>query len=66
VVGGQFTALARYLEGRVAAGELRPHDADLAARAMLYPIFLGTQRGRVPRESGISIVEMLYRGLRPD
>jgi AcrR family transcriptional regulator len=66
VVGGQFTALARYLESRVVAGELRPHDTDLAARAMLYPIFLGWQNGRVKREFGTAIMDLLYRGLRSD
>jgi hypothetical protein len=30
--------LARYLAARIAVGELRPHDPEVAARSLLYTV----------------------------
>ncbi|MDP8973336.1 MAG: TetR/AcrR family transcriptional regulator C-terminal domain-containing protein, partial [Actinomycetota bacterium] len=63
IIGEGVGLLARYLEARVAAGELRPHDPDVAARSMLYTIqMLHMTRGRtdgfIPE-----MVENLLRGI---
>jgi AcrR family transcriptional regulator len=65
IVNEQFVKLAAFLDGRVADGDLRPHDTDLASRALLYPIFLGWQQSRLGPEFAQRLVDLLYEGLRP-
>ena len=57
--------LAAYLDQRVTAGELRPHDTDLASRALLYPIFLAWQQSRTGVDFGLRLADLLYEGMRP-
>jgi AcrR family transcriptional regulator len=58
-----FTLLATYLEERVAAGELRPHDTAVAAISFLTPIFVLNLLG-LPGEPLLSaMVENLLRGI---
>ena len=56
--------LARYLEGRIAAGELRPHDAEVTARSLLYTIFM-LHLTRVPADRFIpNLVDNQLRGIQ--
>jgi AcrR family transcriptional regulator len=62
----QFQTLADYLDGRIAAGQLRPHDSKVAAQGLLYSIFTGWQMVQVSPEFASGLAELLYQGLRPD
>ncbi len=64
-VNEQFVSLARYLDGRVAAGELRPHDTDLASRALLYPIFTGWRVSHIGPEFATALADLIYNGIGP-
>ncbi|HEU0167916.1 MAG TPA: TetR/AcrR family transcriptional regulator [Chloroflexota bacterium] len=65
VVNQQFRSLAGYLDGRVAAGELRPHNTDVASRALLYPLFLDRQSSHLGPAFGAALADLLYEGMRP-
>ncbi len=55
--------VARYLESRVALGELRPHDSMTAARAIFFTLvtfhLTGTPAGDAPR----SLVKLVLEGI---
>lgn len=62
--------LTHYLEARAEAGELRPHDASVAARCLLYtvPILYLTQRIFPPRQTPVrqfipELVEIILNGI---
>ncbi len=57
--------LGRYLDGRVAAGELRPHRTDVTARTLMYTVIM-LHLTQVPAEETVPVlVENLLAGLRP-
>ncbi|HWI66464.1 MAG TPA: TetR/AcrR family transcriptional regulator [Symbiobacteriaceae bacterium] len=67
VLGGMIheaaEGIARYLAARVAAGELRPHNPDVAARTFLHSIFMANLT-RVPMAIYIpEMVENVLKGL---
>lgn len=62
-IGEGVELLARYLEARVAAGELRPHDPEVAARSLLYTIQM-LHLTRVPADPFVpELVENTLRGI---
>lgn len=55
--------LGRYLRERVEAGELRPHDAEVTARSLLYTVFM-LHLTRVPADRFVpELVGNTLRGL---
>ncbi len=65
-VSAQAAALAEYLDARVAAGEVRAHDTTLAARGLLFSIYVGWQAMRLGPEFATGMADLLYQGLRPE
>lgn len=63
LVGEGLEVLTTYLDGRIAAGELRPHDASVTARALFQAIVAGNLN-RLPApgfESGL--VDVILHGV---
>ena len=63
VVGEGQTLLGAYLEERVAAGELRPHDVSVTARAIFHAIIAGHLAGTLSREFPAQLVDVILRGV---
>jgi AcrR family transcriptional regulator len=63
-VGEGQRLLAGYLEGRVAAGELRDHDTRAAAQLLLSTVALGQVTGTDVDPA--SVIDVLLRGLREE
>jgi TetR/AcrR family transcriptional regulator, cholesterol catabolism regulator len=58
--------LARYLAARIAVGELRPHDPEVAARTLLYTVQMLHMTG-VPADGFVpEMVENLLWGIKAD
>lgn len=58
-----ISLLTRYLNARIAAGELRPHDVDVTAR-MFIGSMLALQLTSAPAESYLpGVVDILLRGI---
>jgi AcrR family transcriptional regulator len=55
--------LSDYLDSRVAAGELRPHDTDAAARLLIYGVVAAHLAGTPPEPFLSAVVDMLLKGL---
>ena len=56
--------LARYLAARIAVGELRPHDPEVAARSLLYTVQM-LHMTRVPADNFIpEMVDNLLLGIK--
>ena len=59
--------LARYLAARIAVGELRPHDPEVAARTLLYTVQMLHITGRTPADDFVpKMVENLLHGIKAD
>jgi AcrR family transcriptional regulator len=56
-------ALAAYLEARVAAGELRPHDAGATARLLLFAVVMAHLTGTAGDAFLRSAVDTIVRGV---
>ena len=57
--------LARYLAARIAVGELRPHDPEVAARTLLYTVQILHMTGRTPADDFVpKMVENLLYGIK--
>lgn len=52
-----------YLEGRVAAGELRPHDVTVTARAIFYAIVASQLGGAPPSGFATGLADVILRGV---
>ena len=58
--------LARYLAARIAVGELRPHDPEVAARTLLYTVQMLHMTG-VPADGFVpEMVEILLWEIKAD
>jgi AcrR family transcriptional regulator len=55
--------LSEYLQSRVAAGELRPHDSDAAARLLMYGVVAAHLAGTPPEPFVPAAVDILLQGL---
>jgi AcrR family transcriptional regulator len=55
--------LTEYLQSRVAAGELRPHDSDAAARLLMYGVVAAHLAGTPPEPFVPAAVDILLQGL---
>jgi AcrR family transcriptional regulator len=55
--------LSSYLEGRVAAGELRPHDVTVTARAIFHAIVASHLGGAPPPGFGTDLADVILRGV---
>ncbi|HET6316747.1 MAG TPA: TetR/AcrR family transcriptional regulator [Chloroflexota bacterium] len=55
--------LSEYLQSRVAAGELRPHDSDAAARLLMYGVVAAHLAGTPPEPFLPAAVDILLKGL---
>ena len=63
VIEGAAGLLRAYLDARVAAGELRPHDTDVTARTLFQTIVM-LRLTRTPAEGFLpTFVETLLRGI---
>ena len=59
--------LARYLAARIAVGELRPHDPEVAARTLLYTVQMLHMTGRTLADDFVpKMVENLLYGIKAD
>lgn len=58
--------LTRYLEARIAAGELRPHNPDVTARMMMGSMAAGLVTGIAPEPYVAEVVDTLLHGLAVD
>ena len=59
--------LARYLAARIAVGELRPHDPEVAARTLLYTVQMLHMTGRTLADDFVpKMVENLLHGIKAD
>ena len=63
VVGEGQALLSAYLKERIAAGELRPHDVTVTARAIFHAIIAGHLAGTPPREFPAQLVDVILRGV---
>lgn len=62
MIGEGVGLLSRYLRERVEAGELRPHDAEVTARSLLYTVFM-LHLTRVPSRPFVpELIETTLRG----
>lgn len=55
--------LATYLDSRVAAGELRPHDTEATARLLLYTVFMAHLADTPERRFLSTVVEVVMQGI---
>lgn len=55
--------LGAYLKGRVAAGEMRPHDVTVTARAIFQVIVASHLRGPPPAGFATGLVDIVLRGV---
>ena len=55
--------LAYYLESRVAAGELRPHDCEASARLVFYAVFAAHLSGTPPEPFMPATIDIVMHGL---
>jgi AcrR family transcriptional regulator len=55
--------LADYLESRVAAGELRPHDCEASARLVFYAVFAAHLSGTPPEPFLPATIDIVMHGL---
>jgi TetR/AcrR family transcriptional regulator, cholesterol catabolism regulator len=63
LVGEGLDLLTGYLEGRIAAGELRPHDATVTARAIFQAIVAG-HLNRIPAPGfEVGLVDVVLHGV---
>ena len=63
LIGEALELLAAYLEGRIAAGELRPHDATVTARAIFQAIVAG-HLNRLPAAGfELGLVDVVLHGV---
>jgi AcrR family transcriptional regulator len=57
--------ISTYLEARVAAGELRPHDTTVPARALFWAL-VTMHLAQAPQDGfEVALVDVLLNGLRP-
>lgn len=63
LIGEALELLTAYLEGRVAAGELRPHDVTVTARAIFQAIVAG-HLNRIPAPGfELALVDVVLHGV---
>jgi AcrR family transcriptional regulator len=55
--------MTKYLEGRVAAGELRPHDVSLTARTIFHAIVGTHLAGPPPPSFAAGLADVVLRGI---
>ncbi|MBF6592227.1 MAG: TetR/AcrR family transcriptional regulator [Ktedonobacterales bacterium] len=55
--------LTRYLEARIAAGELRPHNPDVTARMLIGAVLAGHLTGRPAEPYLAEVVDTLMEGI---
>lgn len=55
--------LTEYINGRVAVGELRPHDVTVTARAIFHAIIASHLAGVPPRDFPAGLVDVILRGV---
>jgi AcrR family transcriptional regulator len=66
MIGEGVGLLTRYLAARIAVGELRSHDPEVAARSLLYTVQM-LHMTRIPAEGFIpEMVEDLLHGIKAD
>lgn len=58
--------ITRYLEARIAAGELRPHNPDVTARMLIGCMVAGIVTGVPPEPYVAEVVETLLHGIAAD
>ena len=54
---------AEYLDSRVTAGELRPHDTEAAARLLLYAVFMAHLADTPTDRFLPAVVEIVLHGI---
>jgi len=63
LIGESLVLLTTYLDGRIAAGELRPHDASVTARALFQAIVAG-HLNRLPADGfEAGLVDVILHGV---
>jgi AcrR family transcriptional regulator len=55
--------LSEYLQSRIAAGELRPHDTDAAARLLMFGVVAAHLAGTPPEPFVPAAVDIVLQGL---
>lgn len=58
--------ITRYLEARIAAGELRPHNPDITARMLIGSMAAGIATGVPPEPYVTEVVDTLLHGIAAD
>lgn len=63
VADAGLALLTNYLTERVDAGELRPHDVTVTARALFYAVVASHLAGAPPPEFPIKLADLVLRGV---
>jgi AcrR family transcriptional regulator len=63
VIGEGLMLLTDYLDGRIAAGELRQHDVTVTARAIFWALVAGHLSGNPPRDFPAGLADVILRGV---
>lgn len=65
LIRGSVAEISRYLDTRVRAGELRPHDTEMSARILLHTCGMLFLSGE-PESRLKALCDVLYRGIRAE
>ncbi|MBL1151002.1 MAG: TetR/AcrR family transcriptional regulator [Armatimonadetes bacterium] len=65
LIRGSVAEISRYLDTRVRAGELRPHDTEISARILLHTCGMMFLSGE-PESRLKGLCDVLYRGIQAE